>query len=191
MDLYEIQAMVSKKQSHERFCHTLGVQTTSFSLAIVNNEDYNKAILAGLLHDLAKSLPDHELINECKKHHIAISEIEYISPYLLHGKLGAFYAKEQFCIKDEDILNAITYHTTGRPKMSTLEKIIFVADYIEPNRRQDQIPHLSKIRETAFSDLDRSLLLILSNTIEYLNKKNKVIDTLTMDSYNYYKSLYN
>lgn len=85
---------------------------------------------------------------------------------------------------DEDILNAITWHTTGRPAMSLLEKIIFVADYIEPSRRP--IPELNLIRQLAFTDIDQAVIKILENTLKYLNEKGNPIDDMTQKTYDSY-----
>lgn len=187
MNLYDIQQKVENQLTKKRFYHTLGVQTICFSLALVYGSDSLKAIYAGLLHDLAKCIPDEELLSECKKYQLPISQIEEKNPYLLHGKLGAYYAKKNFKINDEEILNAITYHTTGRPDMSLLEKIVFVADFIEPNRSEIQISSLKTIRKLAFKDLDDAVFLILKNTLSYLKNMENQIDTLTIDAYNYYK----
>lgn len=103
-------------------------------------------------------------IRICNKNQISYSKIEAENPYLLHGKVGAYIARKEFDILDEDILNAIIWHTTGRPDMSLLEKIIFVADYIEPSRRP--IPELNLIRQLAFTDINQAVIKILENTAE-------------------------
>ena len=110
--------------------------------------------------------------------------IEAENPYLLHGKVGAYIARKEFDILDEDILNAITWHTTGRPDMSLLEKIIFVADYIEPSRRP--IPELNLIRQLAFTDINQAVIKILENTLKYLNEKGNPIDDMTQKTYDSY-----
>ena len=97
-----------------------------------------------------------KVADACKKNNIPFTEFEKENPYLLHGKIGAFIAKDKFDIKDEDILNSITWHTTGRPNMSLLEKIIFVADYIEPSRYK--MPRLKELRKMAFVDIDKCLM---------------------------------
>lgn len=192
MDLYKTQKEVSKRLPKKKFIHTLGVQTTCFSLAISYGEDYNKAIYAGLFHDLAKYMSNKKLLKECKKYNLSISKIEKEYPHLLHGKLGAYYAKTEFDIKDKDILNAIAYHTTGRPNMSLLEKIVFVADYIEPNRSEKNNPSLVSIRQLAFQDIDKTVFEILKATLNHLNHDNnennkKKIDSKSIKAYNYYK----
>ena len=102
----------------------------------------------------------------------------------IDGKVGAYIARKEFDILDEDILNAIIWHTTGRPDMSLLEKIIFVADYIEPSRRP--IPELNLIRQLAFTDIDQAVIKILENTLKYLNEKGNPIDDMTQKTYDSY-----
>ena len=109
------------------------------------------------------------------------------NPVLLHAKVGAFYAKEKYGVEDVDILSAITYHTTGRPNMSLLEKIIYVADYIEPHRKK--LPRLDEIRKIAFIDLDRAIYMILENSLSYLESGNEKIDSKTEETYRFYKNV--
>ncbi|NMB43950.1 MAG: HD domain-containing protein [Clostridiales bacterium] len=186
MGLLKLQNKVKEKLTNDRFIHTIGVQSTSFCLALTYGADYNNANYAGLLHDYAKCMTDVELLRLSKEFNLEISRVEEENPYLLHSKLGAYYAKHEFNIEDEDILNAITYHTTGRPGMSLLEKIVFVADYIEPNRRDQVNPNLKRIRQLAFKDIDLAVVDILKSTLDYLGNDESKIDTLTIDTYNYY-----
>mgnify|MGYP004567336233 FL=1 len=125
----------------KRFRHTLGVAYTAANLAAVHNADEDKALLAGLLHDCAKFYETEEQITLCEKAGIPLTETERLNPALIHGKLGAFYAETKYQVDDEEILSAIRYHTTGHPDMTVLEKIIYLADYIEPGRSMDCKPH--------------------------------------------------
>ena len=101
--------------------------------------------------------------------------------------IGAFYAREKYGVEDDDILSAIEFHTTGRPAMSLLEKIVFVADYIEPNRRA--LPEIEQIRREAFTDIDVSVVHILRNTLSYLSNENcGSTDEMSVMTYNYYVS---
>ncbi|MDO5381810.1 MAG: bis(5'-nucleosyl)-tetraphosphatase (symmetrical) YqeK [Eubacteriales bacterium] len=176
------------KKDKMRFRHTIGVADTSACLAMRYGYDMEKAYIAGLLHDCAKCIPDEIKIQECNDNNIEISDIEYNSPYLLHSKLGAFYAKTKYGITDDDICSAITYHTTGKPDMSLLDKIIFIADYIEPYR--NKAGNLSEIRSLTFIDIDKAIKVVLHDTIEYLKESGKPIDQTTVDTYNFYKDLY-
>ena len=137
MDRDEMCRKLKQKLNDKRYIHSIGVEYTAANLAFLYGEDVKRARIAGLLHDCAKCIPTDEKLKKAKKLGIPINSSEKANPDLLHGKLGAYYAKEKFGIKDEEILSAITYHTTGKPEMTLLEKIIFVADYIEPNRKSD------------------------------------------------------
>ncbi len=180
----KIEEKIKKVQSEKRFAHTKGVQYTAMCLAMKYDEDIEKASLAGLLHDCAKHLSDEKLIALCDENDIETTDIERKNPFLLHGKVGALIARKKFKIEDEDLLNAITYHTTGRPGMSMLEKIIFVADYIEPGR--SSAVNLRAIRKMAFEDIDLTIVKISSDTLNYLNKKKASIDPMTRLTYDHY-----
>ncbi|MCD7709490.1 MAG: bis(5'-nucleosyl)-tetraphosphatase (symmetrical) YqeK, partial [Clostridiales bacterium] len=130
--LLEMRKMLKKDLDRERYEHTKGVMYTAASLAMAHGYSIKKAMLAGLLHDCAKCLPTEEKVRLCKSHHIPVSKIEKESPGLLHAKAGMALAREKYHIKDSEILHAIAVHTTGAPDMSKLDKIIYIADYIEP-----------------------------------------------------------
>lgn len=169
----------------KRYRHTLGVAYTAASMAMCWNYDMDDAFLAGLLHDSAKYYSDELLIQSCEEHGFTVSDVERRNPYLLHGKAGAKIAEEKYNITKEDILGAITYHTTGRPAMSLLEQIIFVADYIEPGRKQ--LDGLDEVRYLAFHNLETCVVSILQHTIDYLqSSEGKEIDTTTLETYQYY-----
>lgn len=185
MNIYaDIQEKLKKSLDNERFIHTIGVAYTAASMAMSYKTDINKAFLAGLLHDSAKCIPDSEKIMICQNNNIEISPFEEINPFLLHSKLGAFLAREEYGIDDEEILSAITYHTTGKPNMTLFEKIIYIADYIEPNRKI--LPHMDEIRYESYHNINKALVLILDNTIGYLRYQNKPIDDITLETYKYY-----
>ncbi len=184
MKRLEIEKKLKKYLDKERYTHTLGVMYTAASLAMAHQADVEQAMYAGLLHDCAKCISNKEKLKICKKHKIAVSAVEKHSPFLLHAKIGVLYAKKIYKIDDPKILHAIQVHTTGAPKMNTLDKILFIADYIEPNR--DKAPNLEHIRKLAFDDLDQTMLQILSDTLEYLEKKGGDIDPLTVETYKYF-----
>ena len=185
IDLYK--KKLQKKLDSDRYEHTIGVAYTAASLAMRYKYDVNKALIAGLLHDNAKCISYEKKIQLCEKYNIHLSEVEKENPALLHAKLGAFLAMHKFNITDKDIISSILYHTTGRPDMSMLDKIIYVTDYIEPMRYKAR--NLEKIREMAFIDLDKALLKILEDTLEYLKSINGKIDPLTQKTYKFYKNL--
>ena len=148
--------------------------------------DIEKAMIAGLLHDCAKCLSADKKIKLCEKYELSISDVERKNPGLLHAKLGAFLASQKYHIQDTEIIDAIANHTTGRPDMTKLDKIIYIADFIEPHRLE--IPNLDSIRHLAFIDLDECLYTIVTATLHYLNGKGEVIDNLTEQTYSYYKN---
>lgn len=169
-----------------RYQHTLGVMYTCASLAMAYRYDMEKAMLAGLLHDCAKNVPNDKKLEICKKHHIEVTDIERENLFLLHAKVGAWIAKKKYDVKDEEILHAIKVHTTGEPAMNTLDMILFIADYIEPGR--DKASNLTQIREMAFQNLEQTVEKILYDTLHYLNEKSGRIDPTTERTYEYYKN---
>ena len=185
MNLEEMKRKVKKAQDKERYEHTLGVMYTASCLAMAHNYDIEKATIAGLLHDCAKCIPNDEKIDLCKKYNIETTQVERENPSLLHAKLGAAIAKDKYKINDSEILHAIEVHTTGAPKMSLLDKIIFIADYMEPGR--DKAPNLGYIRKLAFQDLNACLAEILYDTLMYLSDKKSTIDPTTQLTYEFYK----
>ncbi len=186
-DLYQLEKSLGDILPKKRYLHSLGVMTTAFSMALVHDADYEKALIAGLLHDCAKYMTGEEMLTECIANGVPVKQVEMLKPDLLHAKLGAFYAKSVYNIEDEEILSAITWHTTGRPDMTLLEKIIFVADYMEPNRTSSAIPNLDNIRKQSFENLDKAVYQILGDTIAYLMESGKLIDETTADTYDFYK----
>ncbi len=186
-DLKKIRKSMEKELDAKRYEHTLGVAYTAAALAMCNDVDLIKAETAGLLHDCAKCFSDDKKISVCRKNNMEINSVESRNPYLLHAKAGYCIAKNKFDIEDQDILNAILNHTTGRPGMSTLEKIIYIADYIEPSRKQ--APNLSEVRKLAFQNLDQALLKILTDILSYLESGGGEIDPLTKETYDYYADL--
>ena len=186
-DLKKIRKSMEKELDAKRYEHTLGVAYTAAALAMCYDVDPIRAETAGLLHDCAKCLSDDKKISVCRKNNMEINSVESRNPYLLHAKAGYCIAKSKFDIEDQDILNAILNHTTGRPGMSELEKIIYIADYIEPSRKQ--APNLSNIRKLAFQNLDQALLKILSDILCYLESGGGEIDPLTKETYDYYTDL--
>lgn len=174
---------MEKVQDAKRFAHTLGVEFTAAALAMRYQADVTDAQIAGLLHDCAKCLTDEKRVSICEKHQIPMTDIERRNPFLLHAKVGEFLAKEKYGITNPDILNAIRFHTTGRENMSLLERIVFVADYIEPGRRQ--APNLAEIRQLAFTDLDAAMLKILEDTLSYLKATGGELDPMTEITYEY------
>lgn len=184
-DLKSLQKQVRFALSDDRYEHTLGVMYTAESLAMRYGADMSKAAIAGLLHDCAKCIPNNHKIKLCKKYDIELSEMEEKNPSLIHAKLGAYLAKKEYGIADDEIISAIRWHTTGKPEMSMLDMIIYLADYIEPNR--DKAPNLKKIRKLCFINLEEAFFEVLKETLSYLSDHPDMIDPMTQMSYDFYK----
>lgn len=183
--LEQIKTKVKQILKPSRYEHTLGVMYTAAALAMRYHEDMYNALFAGILHDCAKGFPESACFSLCNSLRIPISDVERMNPGLLHAKLGARLAEKEYGISDAYITDAICYHTTGRPNMSLLDKIIYIADYMEPNRCE--APNLDEIRRLAFEDIDECLYTILESTVAYLKQKDAVIDPMTEETYLYYK----
>ncbi|MCD7955861.1 MAG: bis(5'-nucleosyl)-tetraphosphatase (symmetrical) YqeK [Lachnospiraceae bacterium] len=185
-NILKMQKKLKKELDEERFIHTEGVMYTAASLAMCHDGDVERACVAGLLHDCAKCYSNAQKLRLCESYKIHISPVERDAPHLLHAKLGACIAKDKYGVEDSEILSAISCHTTGKPDMTLLEKIIFVADYIEPGRAK--APNLSRIRHLAFSDLDLAVYMTLRDTLAYLKEKKAPLDNQSLIAYNYYKN---
>ena len=183
--LEQTKIKVKQVLNPKRYEHTLGVMYTAGALAMRYHEDMYNALFAGLLHDCAKGFPESACLSLCNSFRIPITEVERKNPGLLHAKLGARLAEREYGIMDAYITDAIACHTTGRPNMTLLDKIIYVADYMEPNRYE--APNLDEIRRIAFEDIDECLYTILESTVAYLKQKDAVIDPMTEETYLYYK----
>ncbi len=185
-DLEKIQKKLEKKLKKERYQHTLGVMYTAGSLAMRYNENLEEALTAGLLHDCGKYCAVKDQIKLCQKHHIQLTPAELETPALIHAKLGAYLAEKKYGIENPRVLDAIRYHTTGRPHMSMMDKIIYLADYIEPNRKI--IPGLAMIRQLSFTNIEQAVCQCANSTLKYLEKSRRFIDPMTQQTYEYYKN---
>lgn len=185
MEIQQMRKKLKKTLDKERYEHTKGVMYTAGCLAMAYEYPVEQAMIAGLLHDCAKCIPNDEKIRICEENHVLITSVERENPTLLHAKAGAVLAKEKYGIKDPQILHAIQVHTTGVPDMSLLDKIIYVADYIEPKR--DKAPHLEMIRRIAFSDINQCVAEILYDTLHFLEGRKGSIDPTTQLTYEYYR----
>ncbi|HZK00660.1 MAG TPA: bis(5'-nucleosyl)-tetraphosphatase (symmetrical) YqeK [Tissierellaceae bacterium] len=165
----------------DRFNHSLRVVEEAERLASKYNIDREKAVTAALLHDCAKFSDKKKILKMANYFDIIISDIMIHNKQLIHGPLGAKMAQDKYKVYDVDILNAIEFHTTGRKDMSKLEKLIYIADYIEPGRK---FPGVNQVRRLAYVDLDRSILLAMDETIVFLVKNNRLISPYTIEARN-------
>lgn len=180
-----IRKQLESKLDPMRYEHSVSVSYTCMALAMRYGYDLQKAELAGILHDCAKRYSDTVLIDKCKKHEIALTEDELRAPAVIHAKYGAWMAENKFGIRDEEILSAIRCHTTGKAGMGLLDKILYIADYIEP--RRNKASNLPQMRYLAFQDLDETMFQILESTLQYLEKKGGNVDSMTRQAYAYFK----
>lgn len=185
MEINEIRKKLKKELDKSRYEHTIGVMFTAGSLAMAHGYDYEKAMLAGLLHDCAKCRSTSDKIDLCQRHDILITPVERENPGLLHAKAGMVLAQECYEVTDPLILHAIKVHTTGEPDMNILDKIIYIADYIEPMRCE--APRLEEIRQIAFQDLNQCVAEILYDTLHYLSGRKGSIDPSTQMTYEFYR----
>lgn len=183
-DFYYIIQDLEMHLDSNRFAHTMGVSYTAACLAMRYGYDMNRAYLAGLLHDCAKYMTHSQRLDYCKEYNIPVSKIELSNSALLHAKVGADMCNRKYFVNDKEIYDAVLYHTTGHPQMSLLDKIIYIADYIEPNRKP--LPNMEHVRSLAFTDIDSALCCILSSTIKHLETSNKEVDPMTEKTYHYY-----
>lgn len=174
-------AIVKEHLPEDRYVHTLGVCQTARWLAETYGASVEKAELAAIFHDYAKYRPEEEMRSIIMRENMP-QDLLAFHPELWHAPVGAYLVRTEQGITDEDILNAIKYHTTGRAHMTLLEKIIYLADYIEPNRKP--FPGLAEVRKLAAEDLDRAVFQCTVNTISYLIKKQVPIYPDTFHTYN-------
>jgi len=164
--------------------HTQNVVETAMKMGEklgINEEMMEKLWLAALLHDFAKDLSGQELLKIAGAHNLIIYKAEEVQPDLLHGPVGAFLCRRDLQIADEEILRAIHFHTTGHERMTLLEKLVFLADLIEPSRNYAGVDELRKICE---DDLDKGLLLAFDSTLQYVLRKKMLIHPLTVQARN-------
>jgi len=183
-DIRDIKKELEHDLDSKRYEHTLGVAYTAACLAMRYGYDMEKAYITGLLHDCAKCMSNKDKFEYCEKYDIPITEVEQDNPSLLHAKVGAEMSRRKFDIEDPEIYQAIFYHTTGHPNMSLLDKIIYISDYMEPHR--DEAPNLDLVRKQVFVDIEQALLTILKDSVAYLDKSDKTVDPMTMETYLYY-----
>ena len=162
----EIEKYVRNHLSDKRWNHTVNVVSEAEKLCHMYGGDMEKCVTAAIFHDVVKELPNEELNALVRK--FGFDEKYIDSPNLSHGKIAAALLKHEWGIDDEDIINAVSYHTTGRAGMSKTEKIVFIADAIEPTRVYNGV---EAIRKATYEDLDRGCLKSLTDTVEHLKEK--------------------
>ncbi|WP_209122964.1 bis(5'-nucleosyl)-tetraphosphatase (symmetrical) YqeK [Alkalihalobacillus sp. BA299] len=180
MERVQALEIVKPHLTEHRYTHTIGVMETAIHLAKKEGIDERQSEIASIFHDYAKFRPKEEMRQLIKEKKLGDDFLHY-GDELLHAPCGAYWVEHEVGIKDSEILSAIRYHTTGKPNMNTLEKIVFLADYIEPGR---QFPGVEEVREAATQDLDYACILSLRNTMTFLMKKNQLIYPDSLAAYN-------
>lgn len=177
-----MKAELEKILPPKRFLHSIGVAEEAVKLAKLYGADLDKAYTAGLMHDCAKGYTIDEQIRLCGESGVSLDEATKKCPAVIHAPLGAEIAKQKYGITDGEILDAIRYHTVGAAGMTTLMKIIYIADMIEPSRDFDGV---EKIRALSRQSLDEAMLAALEQSIEFNLKKKKIIHPDTLTAWNY------
>ncbi len=156
-----------------RLRHILGVEEMSVVLAKHYQIDEMQAAQAGLMHDLAKYFQTKKLLQMAQEHNIGIDSVCAANPHLLHADISAIVAQQEFAVIDEKILDAIRNHTLGRPQMSDLSCVVFIADALEPGR--GNTPELEAMRQVSFTNLYKSVWQTCDYSLKYLLDKKRII----------------
>ena len=171
----KITEYIERNMTEKRRIHTYAVAEEAKKLARRYGEDVEKAELAALFHDFFRGMTEPVL--NCYVRQLGLSPVYLNNANLAHGKIAAILMERDYHVRDRDIINAVSYHTTGRADMSKLEKIIYLADAIEPSR---SYPGVEEIRELAFENLDEACLLSLSRCVDYVEGKGLYLDQDTV-----------
>lgn len=182
MEIENLKHQIRLSMSEKRYKHTIGVLETAVRLAGFYGADREKAGTAALLHDIARDVDTGELLRLSETFGVNADEIEKAVPDLLHGKVGAAIARKQFMVENDEVLNAIRFHTTGRRGMTVLEKIIFIADMIEPGR---DFSGVKDLRDLAFIDLDRAIVAGIESTLCYILDRRLPIHPASIEARNF------
>lgn len=172
--------LAARVQSEERFKHTLSVADHAVNLAKHHGLDPVQARCAGLAHDLAKELPLKDQLDLARRWNLLDYPEDEQSPYILHGRLAAYWLEHYFKVEDSDVLAAIANHTLGRPGMSHLEMLIYSADLTEASR---DFPKVDKLRQSLYDDLEKGTLACVKHTLIYLQESKRPIHPLTQLTY--------
>lgn len=184
MTIDEMRRELQRRLKKSRFTHSIGVANTAVKLAKKFGVDENKAYIAGLLHDCARQFENDELPAEAEKRGIKIGEVENAMPLLLHAYIGAKMIGEIYGVNDSEIEQAIYRHTVGAKNMTPLDKIIYFADMIEPNRNYPGVENLRELAEKS-NNLDEIILTALDESIIFVVQKKSLVHPDTIDARNF------
>ena len=186
VNINELRDILKIRLSKKRYTHSLNVADAALKLAEKYGADIEKAYLAGLVHDICKEVPTDEQLAMAQKCRQGIDETEQKIPALYHSAAGSWYGENVLHIHDEDILNAVRYHTTGRAGMSRLEECVYLADLISEDRTYKDV---GRMRRLAFEDINGAMLEAARFTLSDVIAKGSFIPENSMQTYNYYTAL--
>ena len=179
--MHSIDSYIERNFTEKRKIHTFAVCELALKLAEHYGVDREKVETAALFHDMFRGVPEQSI--NCYVKHLGL-DLKYMNnPNLAHGKIAAIVMERDYGIKDEDVIHAVSYHTTGREAMSEIEKIIYIADATEPNR---VYPSVEMLRKLSFQNLDRAVLESLKQTIKYIEERGLYLDKDTVLARDYY-----
>lgn len=180
----ELYKEVKNRLSEKRFRHSEGVVKRAIEYAQIYNVDIDTVKLVAIAHDIAKELTADEVEEYIQKYNIILDDIEKINKELIHAKIGAYICKNEYNFT-EDMTNAVKYHTTGREDMSILEKIIYLADATEENRKYCSSNYVDTIKK----NIDQGIIDICKWVIDRLLETDGIIHLDSIKCYNYYTKL--
>jgi predicted HD superfamily hydrolase involved in NAD metabolism len=183
-DKEALESFLKTNLKESRYRHSLGVEEMAVRLAGLHGGDQEKAAFAGRYHDIAKNF-DMERMDECIRKY-GLDEKLIGNNALAHSKVGAAVLEHEFGVTDEDVLNAVRFHTTARRGMSLLEQLVFVADVVEDNRTYSDLRYY---QDLAYRDLDRASLEILEYTCGDLTEKGREIDRDTIEARDWFREI--
>ncbi len=180
----QVLAWLADNVPPSRLNHILRVEQMAVELAGHHKVDVEKAAKAGLMHDLAKYFKPQKLLEMARAENLEIDPVSEATPHLLHADVSALVARDTFGIKDEEVLQAIANHTLGRPGMSSLSCIVFLADSLEPDR--GNTPELENLRQISYQNLDQAIWLTCDSSLKFLIEKHCLIHPQTIATRNWF-----
>lgn len=181
MDITEIKRRVSEKLGEKRLRHTEGVVATAVELAARNGFDPRKAELAAWLHDCAKWMTIDEQLAYAAEKKVFLSEDDYVSKGVIHGRIGARMAEEEYGVHDRDVLFAIYYHSTGHARMNAFHKVLMASDYLEPGRVFD---FRQTLLDEVYADFEAGMFSVIRNRLAYIVGKGDPVHPDSVGFYN-------
>jgi predicted HD superfamily hydrolase involved in NAD metabolism len=185
LDLYqkeELLDFIRKRLDEKRYIHSVNTAREAVKLAELYGADKEKAFIAGILHDIAKGMPAEKLLKISEENGIEVDEYEKNNAELMHGKIGSYIISKELGINNSDILSAVQWHTTGHADMSLLEKIIYLADIIEPGRTFKEIEN---IRKLAYENINKAMKVSLRESIDYVLSRGLTLHPKSIEAYEF------